>query len=457
MVDYDVIVAGAGTGGSTVAYTLAKRGHSVLLIDSKEREKIGYKTCGDALGSHHLKELKNLIGIPDLPRDIIEYDVAGIDIIAPDRENRLRMTGPTTTGFSFNRHKMGQWFVNLAEGAGAEVRASTRAKKLLFDQDRVSGVRVLTTGESDTDLTARIVIDATGATGMLRRQLPESSPVERVVAKEDMMVAWRDVYETPDYTFDTPEFLEIYWDQDQTPGGYTWVFPQGKNRVNVGLGLMILPGHRKPQEIYDSFVRTTFDFMKTNLVELDSSGGIAPVRRPIDTLVDDNFMLVGDSGAQVNPIHGGGIGSSMLGGAHAGITASEALECNDTSIESLWPYNPRYMESYGIKQASLDVFRWFLLNVTNEEIDFAFKKGIVKADDLLDTSMTGKVRFGTGEKLKRLVAGIGKVPLLMRVNKVAKLMEGIKEVYRKYPNSPAGLADWKKQIEPIYTAAKGLK
>ncbi|TFH02172.1 MAG: FAD-dependent oxidoreductase, partial [Candidatus Thorarchaeota archaeon] len=113
MVDYDVIIAGAGTGGATTAYTLAKRGHSVLFIDRKERDNIGNKTCGDALGSHHIHELRELVGIPELPKGIVEYEVHGIDLIAPDRDHRLRMEGPTTTGMSFNRLKMGQWFVEL--------------------------------------------------------------------------------------------------------------------------------------------------------------------------------------------------------------------------------------------------------------------------------------------------------------------------------------------------------
>ncbi|MFX1265823.1 MAG: geranylgeranyl hydrogenase, partial [Promethearchaeota archaeon] len=126
----------------------------------------------------------------------------------------------------------------------------------------------------------------------------------------------------------------------------------------------------------------------------------------------------------------------------------------DTSMESLWDYNPRYMESYGIKQASLDVFRWFLLNVTNDDINFAFEKGIVKGIDLLSVSITGKMEIGTGEKFKRLLAGIGRVPLLMRVNKVAKLMDQIKDVYSQYPTTPKGLADWKARLAPIYDAAK---
>ncbi|MFX0107860.1 MAG: geranylgeranyl reductase family protein [Candidatus Hodarchaeota archaeon] len=453
MTDYDVIIAGAGTGGATTAYTLAKRGHSVLLIDRKERDVIGDKTCGDAIGGHHIRELNELIGLPNLPSDIIEHPVDGMDLYAPDMVHKMTMVGPSTRGHSFNRLKMGQWFVGLAESVGAELMAGTRVKRLIFEEGTVAGVTV-SKDDVDKEIKGRIVVDATGATGLLRRQLPTESLVEREVAKEDQMVAWRDVYETPDYEFETPEILEIYWNQEQTYGGYTWVFPQGKNRVNVGLGVTTIPGYTHPRKVFDSFVRETWGFMKTKLVTIDSSGGTAPIRRPIDTLVDDNFMLVGDAACQVNPIHGGGIGSSMLGGAHAGIVASEALERNDTSMNSLWEYNPRYMESYGIKQASLDIFRWFLFNVTNEEIDYAFEKGIVKGSDLLEVSMTGEMNIGSGEKFKRLVSGLGKIPLLLRVNKVSKLMEQIKDLYRQYPASPKGLADWKARLAPIYEEAK---
>jgi len=456
MVDYDVIVAGAGTGGATTAYTIAKKGRSVLLIDRKEKEKIGEKTCGDALGNHHLKELKELVGLPEVPSDIIEHEVNGIDLIAPDREHRLRMQGPTTTGMSFNRLKMGQWFLGLAEKEGAEIFAGTRVKRLLLENGKVSGIKIMDGSGNDRDITSRIVVDATGATGMLRRQLPETTPIERVINKEDQMVAWRDIYETPEYDFETPDILEIFWNQAETLGGYTWIFPQGKNRVNVGAGVMTIKGHRKPQDIMKQFVEPGWDFYKTNIKILDSSGGVAPIRRPIDTMVDDNFMLVGDAACQVNPIHGGGIGSSLLGGALAGLTAVEALEKNDTTINALWSYNPKYMDMYGGKQASLDVFRWFLLNITNDDIDFAFKKQIIKASDLLDTSMTGKMTIGTGDKFKRLVSGFGNIPLLRRVQKVSHLMAEIREVYTQYPDSPKGLVEWQSKLWPIYDAAKKL-
>ncbi|RDE17962.1 MAG: hypothetical protein C4K49_00040 [Candidatus Thorarchaeota archaeon] len=457
MTDYDVIIAGAGTGGSIAAQAIAKRGHAVLLIDKKERSEIGHKTCGDALGAHHIKEMQDLIGLPAMPPGIIEHEVNEIDLVAPDRVQRMPMVGPTIKGYSFNRLKLGQWLVSLAENAGVEVLASTRVKKLKLEGGKVSGVTIEGEGSgAEKQLRAKVVIDATGAAGMLRRQLPENSVIEREVAKEDMMVAWRDIYETPDYDFEHPEVLEIFYNQLQTLGGYTWVFPQGRHRVNVGVGLMTLEGHRVPQDVFNTFVRSSWDFMKTKLNAIDSGGGIAPVRRAMDTLVDDHFMLVGDSGCQVNPVHGGGIGSSMLGGAHAGITASEALERNDTSIEALWPYNSRYMNSYGTKQASLDIFRWFLVRVTNDDIDFAFRKGIIKATDLLGVSMMGKMGMGKGEKLKRLASGAGRISLIRRLAKVAKMMDTVKQIYSEYPDSPKGLVPWKARLAPVFDAAKNV-
>jgi len=91
MVDYDVIIAGAGTGGTITALTLAQKGHSVLVLDRKARDTIGLKTCGDALGAHHIRELKEMIGLPDLPKDIVEHHVSGMDLYAPNGKHKLTM------------------------------------------------------------------------------------------------------------------------------------------------------------------------------------------------------------------------------------------------------------------------------------------------------------------------------------------------------------------------------
>ena len=55
---FDVIVVGAGTGGTTAARFAAQKGLDVCLIDRKGRSKIGDKICGDAVGADIFDFLK---------------------------------------------------------------------------------------------------------------------------------------------------------------------------------------------------------------------------------------------------------------------------------------------------------------------------------------------------------------------------------------------------------------
>ncbi|MFW9922677.1 MAG: FAD-dependent oxidoreductase [Candidatus Thorarchaeota archaeon] len=55
---YDVGIVGAGPGGATAAYYLAKKGYNVLLIEKKKFPR--NKICGDAItlrAQEHLKEM----------------------------------------------------------------------------------------------------------------------------------------------------------------------------------------------------------------------------------------------------------------------------------------------------------------------------------------------------------------------------------------------------------------
>ncbi|MFX1297604.1 MAG: NAD(P)/FAD-dependent oxidoreductase, partial [Promethearchaeota archaeon] len=55
---FDIIVVGSGTGGATAARFAAKKGLEVCLLDSKEKDKIGDKICGDAVGTEVFEFLK---------------------------------------------------------------------------------------------------------------------------------------------------------------------------------------------------------------------------------------------------------------------------------------------------------------------------------------------------------------------------------------------------------------
>ncbi len=75
--EYDVVVIGAGPGGSVAARELAKFGRSVLLLE--KREKIGYPVrCGEA--STNLSDLESYGPIDE---DCIETIINGIYIYGP--------------------------------------------------------------------------------------------------------------------------------------------------------------------------------------------------------------------------------------------------------------------------------------------------------------------------------------------------------------------------------------
>src|SRR5690606_33556064 len=90
--------------------------------------------------------------------------------------------------------------------------------------------------------TAKDVVDCTGVTSVLRTNLPIKSFIQRSIDRNDLEATGRYIYDfdnegVEDKTFFDPDYCIIHLDQNLAPGGYGWVFPKGKNKVNIGLGV----------------------------------------------------------------------------------------------------------------------------------------------------------------------------------------------------------------------------
>ncbi|MFQ5950877.1 MAG: FAD-dependent oxidoreductase [Candidatus Geothermarchaeales archaeon] len=55
MSEFDVVVVGAGTAGSSLAEYVAHRGFRVALVDRRAQGEIGDKVCGDAISHRHFE------------------------------------------------------------------------------------------------------------------------------------------------------------------------------------------------------------------------------------------------------------------------------------------------------------------------------------------------------------------------------------------------------------------
>jgi geranylgeranyl reductase family protein len=447
---FDVIVVGAGTGGSLAAKTVAKAGLKVCMVDRKASESIGDKVCGDAIGKHHFDN----IGIAHPSGAELDQKIDGIKVYSPDMQTIFNVQGEGVHGYLVNRLLFGQRLLKEAKAAGATLIDSTVVVEPLIENGYVTGVLTKDpqTGKT-TEMRAKIVIDASGHSAVLRKKMPQEFGIENEVNDEDVEVCYREIREVTQ-PIEDPGFCKIYLDLEMYPGGYCWIFPKSENTVNVGLGVAMVKGFPNPKDLYTEHVLSLPLFKGSKA--LTGGGGLVPTRRPISPMVANGLIIIGDAACQVNPIHGGGIGSSMMGGVKAAQVAIEAIAAGDVSKEKLWPYTGMFMEAYGAKQAGLDIFRIFLQRLSNKEMNYGMSHHLITDEDLLKASMGEDLKLNISDKTSRLFKGLGCLSLLVKLNTTAKLMKEVKALHRNYPSSVDGLAEWESKVVQVVEKAKNL-
>ena len=440
---YDVVIAGAGIAGASAAYFISAKGFNVLLTDMKPFERAGDKPCGDALGKHHLDELS--LSYPS--GNELEGIVKGIDIYSPYEDMKYRILGE---GFEINRVEFTKRFIKSARNKGAEYLPETQVIKPLVKDGRVKGAVLWSRNKGSWEVSSDLLIDASGMSRVIVRRLPREWPIRDEVRPQDTNIAYREIRKLRKPP-EEPEILRIYVSKEKAPGGYWWFFPYSlkDGLVNIGLGVQGGKGYPHPKEqLYSKVIKERPD-LKDSLI-IESGGAAVPTRRPVNTLVWEGIAVVGDSAYTVNPIHGGGKGSAML----SSWCLSKALERGPLSdvwsAKDLWSANNCYMVRYGAKQAALDIFRRFLQELSDNDLEYGMRKKIIKEEDLNIVSLKGDLELSIVDKAIRLLAGLRRPSLLIRLKGVSEYMDKAKEHYMKYPEKPAELTRWVKETNNLY-------
>ncbi len=443
---FDVIVVGAGTGGTTAARFAAKNGLDVCLIDSKAKNKIGTKICGDAVG----REIFNLLDIAPPVGEELSCPIVGAKLYSPNRKKCIEMKDPKQTGYIVDRVKFGQRLLNEALDAGVnQFLDNTKAIDLLYRNNHVSGIKVKLKNGEKADLKSKIVIDASGLYSPLRKKI-ESDLIENEISEKDAILCYREIIKFPkkDQEVKDPTYISIILDQDKAPGGYMWYFPKGNYSLNLGIGVYMNYGG-KVKELYKTHVFK--EFITTPTIEvLSSGGGVAPIRRPLWSCAENGIMFVGDAAFQVNPLHGGGIDPSMRGGYYAALTASGAIDSGDYSLEKLWDYNIKVMTSFGAEFAALDLLRRVLQSLTNSDLNFGLEKDLLTASEILQIAETGDLTLSLIDMAFKAFKGIMRPDLLLDLNYLRLRMNEISKRYRNFPKISTNFDEWKTKVEEIY-------
>ncbi|MFX1297668.1 MAG: geranylgeranyl reductase family protein, partial [Promethearchaeota archaeon] len=372
---YDIVVIGAGTGGALSAKTSAKLGLQTCLLERKKAEFVGDKVCGDAIEKRDFDSLK----IPLPRKDEIENLIKASNLYSPDLQVCKSLSEEGSTGYIINRLKFGQRLLKDALDTGLEFYDEIMVQKPLIVNNTVVGVETkdMRTGEKK-EFKAKILIDASGFHSPLRKAM-KSPYIENIIDKNDYIICYREILQVGGMDYD-PHCIHIFLSQKRAPGGYLWFFPKSEDRVNLGLGVYADPKYK----VKEYYRREVLPMVKKPIEIIHQGGGIVPVRRPLWSLVESGIMFVGDAACQVNPLHGGGIGSSMRAGIYAAETAANAIEQGDWSIDGLWDYNKRYALDQGGNFASLDLLRIAIQRFSDAELNFGLRQRLLVNQDIMD-------------------------------------------------------------------------
>jgi digeranylgeranylglycerophospholipid reductase len=443
---FDVIVVGAGTGGSTAARFAAKKGLEVCLIDRKNRSSIGDKICGDAVGT----EIFDFLNIDHPKGDELSCHIKGAKLYPPNLQKCITLTDPKQAGYIVNRLQFGQRLLNEALDTGiTQFLDNTMVLDLIYNNNQVSGVQVKLDNGNKANLYSKIVIDASGFYSPIRKKV-RSTLIEKEIPKIDSILCYREIvkFSSQDLKVNDPEYISIILDKEKAPGGYIWYFPRDSYSVNIGLGaFMDIKGHVK-----DLYKKNVFNnFVKTSNVEiLSSGGGVVPIRRPLWSCADNGIMLVGDSACQVNPLHGGGIDPSMRAGYLAANCAKSALNSGDVSIENLWAYNYDVMTSFGAEFAALDLLRMVLQVLNNDELNFGLEQNLLTGEEILEISSSGDLDLSLLDMAVKAFKGISKPNLLLDLNYLRIRMKEVSKLYKKFPKDISMFEAWKSSVIQVY-------
>ena len=467
--DYDIIVAGGGLAGLIVASSAAyysNQSMKILVIDRNAIPQQGKKTvsgwvCGDAVGKNTVDYMADRIkiswGYPE-----IEHPVKGVIAYSPDHETGISFDGE---GYILNRQLLPQRQLRDATKAGIEIKERVALRSLMVEGNSVIGVE----GDDLDDKTAfkktaKLVVDCTGVTSVLRTNLPIKSFIQRRIDRDDLEATGRYIYNfelaLEDKTYFDSDYCIIHLDQKLAPGGYGWVFPKGENKVNIGLGVQqkafdtrnrVMGVHPDLKTLINEYVEVNPVIKSPRLADGAGDEGNAwgtwqvSVRRQNDCLVANGYMLVGDSAWMPKPLDAGGIGPAIIAATIAGKDAVEALQAGDTSEKGLWKYNKHFINDYGYKTAGLEVFRRMLQGLTNEQINYGMRHFLSKMD--IDKITMGEhPEFSTVDRLGMIIRGAMNKKLAEDLKYCATINKVLVDHYHNFPEMPEEFSEWHKTL-----------
>ena len=331
---FDVVVAGGGPAGATVANDLAQSGRSVLLLDRAGR----IKPCGGAIPPRLIRDF-------DIPDHLLCARITSARMISP---TGVEVDMPIDKGFvgMVNREDFDEFLRERAARNGAERRTGT-VVALDRDADGVAIVRYTAKDGAETSVRARIVVGADGANSAVRRLALHD------VGKPKFVFAYHEIVKAPDGTRNAydPSRCDVYYDGTMSPDFYSWVFPHGAT-MSVGNG-SAHKGFNLREGVADLRQRCGAGDLETIRHE-GAPIPLKPIRRWDN---GRDVVVVGDAAGVVALASGEGIYYAMASARFAGEAIEQALATANGKCLKL--ARKKFMKAHGRVFLVLGIMQYF--------------------------------------------------------------------------------------------------
>lgn len=354
----DVIVVGAGPAGSAAALTLAKKGLEVALLE--RGAKPGAKNLfGGILFTTVLSDLiPNFLEEAPLERHIMKRKFS---LLSKESEMSFEFgteafnKPPYNHSFSVFRVPFDEWFASKAEEAGAMVVPSTVAEDLVWEGDKIIGVKM----HGGEELHASVVVAADGVNSLLSEKAKLRKPFDShsmIMAAKMVVGLPKEIIESR-FALEKDEGAAVQFFGDAVKGLFGGGFLYtNKESLSIGMGCSVHSmgySKNKPVDILDHMVEhpCVRKLLRGGEI-LEYSGHMIPEYgyNKLPKLYGNGILVAGDAAGFVDASHyQEGTNLAMYSGVAAAETIIEAHEKGDYSEATLKAYRTKLENSFVLK------------------------------------------------------------------------------------------------------------
>ena len=345
---YDCIVIGAGPGGSVAAALVAEQGHSTLLV---ERDKMPRFHVGESLMPEAYWIFERLGILADLDRVGFTRKNGVQFVNSNGKESKPFIFAehddrPSNVSWHVQRADFDQLLYETAYNRGATCSDETRIVDIEIRKKSPHKVTLQTSDGKEHDVTARVIIDASGQSTMIAGKLG----IKEYYPDLKKAAIWGYFTDAIRAGGSNPEVTCIL--HTESKEAWFWYIPLGNGTVSVGLvgdNEFLLKRGGSPQDTFDAEIKNC-PGIKRRLIDatqVDRLNVAKEFSYHMSERAGDGWVLVGDAGGFIDPIYSSGVYLALKSGMMAGEAVAAGLHNNDTSKKQLGNWTREFEEGVG--------------------------------------------------------------------------------------------------------------